>query len=240
MIPPTLPPRLSARYAPRMAGFVSYLRVSTARQGASGLGLEAQRASIAAHVPNPDELHAEYIEVESGKRDDNRPELAKALAECRLRKATLIVAKLDRLSRDAAFLLTLQNSGAPFIAADMPGANNLTVGIMALVAQQEREMISKRTKEALQAAKARGKTLGGYRGHQADWTAQAKLGGAAKAKIANDRANDLKGVIAEARADGASTPTQIAEALNRRGIPTSNGGQWQAIQIKRVLDRLKP
>src|SRR5690348_16777797 len=144
--------------------FVSYLRVSTARQGKSGLGLEAQREAVrqfvtsrAGHIIAP-----EFVEVESGKRND-RPELVKALKRCRLTGAKLIVAKLDRLSRNAAFLMTLRDSGADFVAADLPEANTMTVGIMAVVAQHERETISHRTKAALAAAKSRGKELGGFR-----------------------------------------------------------------------------
>jgi DNA invertase Pin-like site-specific DNA recombinase len=135
---------------------VAYEQVSTARQGRSGLGLEAQRKAIDDFAAGRGaEVLARFTEVESGGKDD-RPELDKALQLARLRGATLVIAKLDRLSRNAAFLLTLQASSVRFVACDMPEANNLTVGIMALVAQQEREAISRRTKEALAAAKARG------------------------------------------------------------------------------------
>src|SRR5215207_5058697 len=140
--------------------YVSYLRVSTDRQGRSGLGLEAQRKAVADFLNGGRwDLIAEFVEVESGKRDD-RPKLAEALALCRLHNATLVIAKLDRLSRDAAFLLNLQKAGVRFVAADMPEANELVVGIMAVVAQAERKMISARTKAALAAAKARGVRLG--------------------------------------------------------------------------------
>jgi DNA invertase Pin-like site-specific DNA recombinase len=130
--------------------FVSYLRVSTKRQGESGLGLEAQRKAVNW------QLVKELVEVESGKHDHNRPALHKALEACKVYGATLVIAKLDRLSRDAHFLLGLQKAGVKFVAADMPEANEMVVGIMALVAQAERRMISERTKAALQAAKARG------------------------------------------------------------------------------------
>src|SRR5829696_4858139 len=140
--------------------FVSYLRVSTDRQGKSGLGLEAQRKAVEDFLNGGRwELIEEFIEVESGKRDD-RPKLAEALARCRLHNATLVIAKLDRLSRDAHFLLGLQKADVKFVAADMPEANEMVVGIMAIVAQAERKMISQRTKAALAAAKARGKRLG--------------------------------------------------------------------------------
>jgi DNA invertase Pin-like site-specific DNA recombinase len=143
--------------------FVSYLRVSTARQGRSGLGLEAQRKAVADYLNGGDwKLLAEVVEVESGKLTD-RPKLAEALRLCRVHNATLVIAKLDRLSRDAHFLLGLEKAGVDFVAADMPHANRLTVGIMAMVADEERRAISKRTKEALAAAKARGVRLGGIR-----------------------------------------------------------------------------
>ncbi len=133
--------------------FVSYLRVSTAKQGASGLGIEAQQAAVSAFIAGKAadaKLLASYVEVESGRRDD-RPELAKAMEHARLTGATLLIAKLDRLSRDAHFLIGLQKAGVAFVACDMPDANALTVGVMALVAQQEREAISRRAREALKA-----------------------------------------------------------------------------------------
>src|SRR5665213_1755839 len=140
--------------------FVSYLRVSTAKQGRSGLGLEAQREAVRQFVAarGGKIIAPEFVEVETGKRND-RPDLEKALKRCRLTGATLVVAKLDRLSRNAAFLMTLRDSGVSFVAADLPEANTMTVGVMAVVAQHEREAISQRTKAALAAARARGKTL---------------------------------------------------------------------------------
>src|SRR5690242_3194944 len=142
---------------------IAYYRVSTARQGRSGLGLEAQRSAVRVFLNGGHwTLLAEHTEVESGKQDA-RPELTKALNSCRLTGATLVIAKLDRLSRDAAFLLNLEKSGVEFVAADMPNANRLTVRLMAVIAQEERELISDRTKSALAAAKARGVRLGGRR-----------------------------------------------------------------------------
>ena len=146
---------------------VAYQRVSTARQGASGLGLEAQTKAIGDFVSHRRAtVIGTFREVESGKNNE-RPELTRALHLCKVTGATLLISKLDRLSRNAAFLLTLRDSGVKFIAADMPDANDLTVGVMALVAQQEREAISKRTREALAAAKARGVKLGNPNGSRA-------------------------------------------------------------------------
>jgi DNA invertase Pin-like site-specific DNA recombinase len=156
---------------------VAYERVSTVRQGASGLGLEAQRKVIEDFaVARGAEVLARFTEVESGRKA-NRPELAKALHLAKVTGATLVIAKLDRLSRNAAFLLALRDSGVRFVAVDMPEANDLTVGIMALVAQAEREAISRRTKEALAVAKARGVKLGNPNG--AESLRRAGQGGAA-------------------------------------------------------------
>ena len=144
--------------------FVSYLRVSTTRQGASGLGLEAQRETVLSYLNGGDwTLLAEFVEVESGKQDD-RPKLREAIRYAKATGSRLVVSKLDRLSRDAAFLLSLQKEGVDFVVAESPDINRLTVGVLALVAEQEREAISKRTKEALQAAKARGVQLGNPQG----------------------------------------------------------------------------
>src|SRR4051812_27014736 len=143
-----------------MAGYVAYYRVSTARQGRSGLGLEAQQSAGRGYLDGGSCLLAERVEVESGKRDANRPKLQDALRLCRVHNATLVIAKLDRLSRDAHFLLGLQKAGVKFVAADMPEANEMVVGLLAVIAQAERKMISSRTKAALAAAKARGTKLG--------------------------------------------------------------------------------
>src|SRR5215204_4097354 len=145
--------------------FISYLRVSTDRQGRSGLGLEAQRKAVEDYLNGGHwRLAAEVVEIESGKRND-RPKLAEALRLCRLHGAVLIIAKLDRLARNVAFISNLMESGVEFTAVDFPQANRLTVHILAAVAEHEREMISQRTKAALAAAKARGKRLGGDRGN---------------------------------------------------------------------------
>lgn len=216
--------------------FVSYLRVSTEKQGRSGLGIEAQRKSVTDFLNGGSwSLITEVVEHESGKRAD-RPKLAEALRLCRLHNATLVIARLDRLSRDAAFLLNLQNAGVRFIAADMPEANEMVVGIMGIMAQAERKRISTNTKLALAAAKARGVKLGGDRGVVPTAQAQAKGGAATKAKAMN-RAADLLPVIAAIRQSGTTTLKGIADALNAQGIPTATGGTWSATQVSRVEAR---
>ncbi|KQT60371.1 MULTISPECIES: recombinase family protein [unclassified Aureimonas] len=215
--------------------FISYLRVSTERQGKSGLGLEAQRQAVADYLNGGRwKLVQEVVEIESGGKDD-RPKLAEAMALCRLHKATLVIAKLDRLSRDAAFLLGLQKGAVKFVAADMPEANEMVVGIMAVVAQAERRMISQRTKAALQAAKARGTKLGGNRGSIISPEARMAGRAAATAK-ARARASDLLPIITELKAAGTTSLGGIARALTERGIPTARGGtSWTAGQVSRVL-----
>ena len=217
---------------------VAYYRVSTKRQGASGLGLDAQKAAVASFLNGGRwTIAAEFVEVESGKRDDNRPQLAAAIAACRLYGAKLVIAKLDRLSRDAHFLLGLQKADVPFVAADMPEANEMVVGIMAVVAQAERKMISTRTKAALAAAKARGTKLGGYRGHT--FTPEHHAA-AADARLARSeaRAAELAPVIGDLRSEGVTSLGGLARALTERGIPAARGGAWSPMQVKRVLERL--
>jgi DNA invertase Pin-like site-specific DNA recombinase len=217
---------------------VAYYRVSTDKQGRSGLGLEAQRAAVRAFLDGKGwPPLAEFVEVESGKRAD-RPELAKAMAACRLYGATLVIAKLDRLSRNAAFLLTLRDAGIEFVACDMPDANRLTVGIMAMVAEDEAERISARTKAALAAAKARGTQLGGFRGYS---FSAADHAAAAERKIlkAQRTAAAVLPVLRELQAAGIVSLSGMARALTERGVPTPGGaGRWQAVQVQRVLDRV--
>ncbi len=214
--------------------FVLYFRVSTDRQGKSGLGIEAQQAAVATFLNGGAwKVAAEFVEVESGK-DNDRVELAKAIKACRLYGAKLLIAKLDRLSRDAHFLLGLEKAGVEFTAADMPNANRLTVGIMAMVAEEERRMISARTKAALAASKARGTVLGGFRGVKIDDAAREASIVSRKTK-ANDRAGELASTITELREAGAMSLRQIAAGLNERGIPTARGGKWSAVQVQRVL-----
>jgi DNA invertase Pin-like site-specific DNA recombinase len=224
--------------APR---FIAYERVSTARQGQSGLGLEAQRKTIDAFAASRSaEVLARFTEVESGRNPD-RPELGKAIQLARLTGATLVIAKLDRLSRNAAFLLTLRDSGVKFLAVDMPEANDLTVGIMALVAQQEREAISRRTKKALAVAKARGVKLGNPNGAAA--LRRAGKGGAALravvARNADRHAESLAAVLADIQTEGHSSLRDIATELNRRGMMTRRGGRWHVSNVRNLIGRLK-
>lgn len=216
--------------------FVSYLRVSTAKQGASGLGLEGQRKAVSDFLNGGRwSVISEVVEVESGKNSD-RPRLAEALKLCRIHGATLVVAKLDRLARDAHFLLGLSKAGVEFVACDMPSANRMTVGIMAVVAEEEARMISARTKTALQAAKARGVKLGGDRGVKPSHQTAVKGATALKAK-ADARAADLSETINRIRGEGVVTLQGIADRLNAQGITTARGGQWQPVQVSRVLAR---
>ena len=220
--------------------FVAYERVSTARQGKSGLGLEAQRLAIDRFAAQSGaEVAARFTEVESGKRSD-RPELTKALHLAKVTGATLVIAKLDRLSRNAAFLLTLRDSGVRFLAVDLPQANDLTVGIMALVAQQEREAISRRTKEALAAAKARGVKLGNPNGAAA--LRRAGQGGvalrAAVSRNADQFAQDLAPVIAELQSQGITTLRAIADEFTGRGILTRQGGRWHVSTVRNLMLRI--
>ncbi|MEQ1933963.1 MAG: recombinase family protein [Fimbriimonadaceae bacterium] len=220
---------------------VAYYRVSTAAQGRSGLGLEAQKQAVESLCASRgwEIIAPPFTEVESGKRA-NRPELAKALHRAKVTGATLVVAKLDRLSRNVAFLAALQESGVKFIAADMPEANELTVHIMAAVAQAERKAISKRTSEALQAAKARGQRLGNPNGAAALRRAQRGNTASLEAikSAAADRAEQLRPVIDDMRSRGITSLSALAAALNDGGMITARGGSWHASSVRNLLGRL--
>jgi DNA invertase Pin-like site-specific DNA recombinase len=178
----------------------------------------------------------EFVEVETGKNDE-RPQLGAALKRCRATRATLVVAKLDRLSRNAAFLMRLRDSGISFVAADLPEANTMTVGVMAVVAQHEREAISRRTKEALAASKARGTTLGGIRAGAADIARYQAQGVAAAAARAAVRLADIADDMRTLRDEGLSL-NAMGRRLNELGVLASRGGRWDATQVRRALARL--
>jgi DNA invertase Pin-like site-specific DNA recombinase len=211
----------------KSTGFIAYYRVSTDRQGRSGLGLEAQRAAVGRYLAGIGGiLIAEHTEVETGRRND-RPELQKALAACRKHKARLVIAKLDRRSRNLAFIATMMDAGVEFLACDNPHATRLTLHILAAVAEHEREMISARTKAALQAAKARGVRLG----RNAERLAPANRAAAL------DHANQIKGVLAQLAGSGMTT-REIAAELTARGITTPRGGRWHPQTVRRVMERV--
>ena len=225
---------------------IAYYRVSTAKQGRSGLGLEGQEAAVAAFVQTRGcHVLARYQEIESGKRAD-RPQLAKALAHAKRSKATLVVAKLDRLARNVAFLSRLMESGADFIAIDLEHANRVTIHILSAVAEGEAKATSDRTKVALRAAKARGMKLGSARPGHWDGREQARLRGAAKgakvsaavrAKAATEAYVDLIPQMRQLQSEGHSLRA-IAETLNAAGHTTRRGKSWNQVQVSRVLQRL--
>lgn len=218
-----------------MRQFVIYKRVSTQEQGRSGLGLAAQERDIGLYLDTyaevPFEIIGEFTEVQTGKADD-RPELAKALDLARKTGAELLVAKLDRLSRKVSFIATLMDDKRVSLrVAAMPNADKFQLHIYAALAEQEREFISLRTKAALAEAKARGVKLGGER------DATMKRNKAVKAQ-ARQGAEKVAGIVMPLRAEG-QTLRQIAETLNKSGVPTARGGQWQASQVQRVIKRLE-
>lgn len=199
------------------AEFVAYYRVSTDRQGASGVGLDAQRQAV-----------AELTEIESGRRQTNRPQLLGALAECRKPRAVLLIARLDRLARNVAFIAALMENGTDFIACDMPATNRLTIHILAAAAEHEREMISKRTKAALAEAKRRGTILGNPRIEDARAKATAH-------HHAHRPVPEVLSLISSWRQQ-AWTLRRIADELNRLSIRPPRGRQWYASSVRNRLD----
>jgi DNA invertase Pin-like site-specific DNA recombinase len=230
--------------------FVAYYRVSTERQGRSGLGLEAQQAAVATYLNGGDwRIVAEFTEVESGRRSD-RPELDKALSAARLHRCPLVVSKVDRLTRSSVFLGRLLEAGVDVRFCDLPQIEGATgrflLQQMVAVAELEAGMISKRTKDALAAARARGQKLGGPRIRKSDGqrvvidSKAQKTGAAANRARATDRAADLAPTIAEIRSRGATTLRAIADGLEGAGIPTPRGkSKWSPAQVKRTLEALK-
>ncbi|MGD0420315.1 MAG: recombinase family protein [Xanthobacteraceae bacterium] len=213
--------------------FVAYYRVSTQSQGRSGLGLAAQQKAVRDFLDGGHwKLIAEFTEVESGKRFD-RPKLAEAMRVAKRHKATLVIAKLDRLARSVAFISDIMEGDVEFVAVDMPMANRLTVHILAAVAEHEREMISQRTKSALAAAKARGTLLGNRTNLE---VAQLKSR-AARSNASAQFVQNVIPVIGQIQATGLTSLRDIAGALNARGVRSARGGEWQPTQVKRVLVR---
>lgn len=219
--------------------YVAYYRVSTDGQERSGLGLEAQERAVKDYLKQGKRtLALEFKETESGGKND-RPELKKALNACRIRKATLLVAKLDRLARNVAFISNLMDSGVEFVACDYPQANRLTLHILASVAENEREMISKRTKEALLSAKQRGVKLGNPK----NLTQEARMKGAKRSQAVRahkvmQTAKDLAPVIADLKHKGITTLRKIAKVLEEQGIEAPRKGKWHPSQVKRMLNHL--
>lgn len=217
--------------------FIAYYRVSTDKQGKSGLGLEAQREAVSSYLNGlKHELINEFTEVESGK-NNSRAQLHEALRLCKLTNSRLIIAKLDRLSRNVAFLANLMESKVKFVCCDIPEANELTLHILAAVAQDERKRISQRTKAALQAVKARGKRLGNPNlaaVRNTDTTKATET----RHKQALESADELLPVIQNIQADGAGSLREIADRLNSLGITTARGSEWHANSVRRILARV--
>jgi DNA invertase Pin-like site-specific DNA recombinase len=210
-----------------MSDYVAYYRVSTDRQGQSGLGLDAQRQAVAQFV-GAGQLVGEFTEIESGKRHTNRPQLAAALSECRRRKTTLVIAKLDRLARNVHFISGLMESGVEFVAVDMPSANRLTIHILAAVAEHEREMISQRTKAALAQAKARGRKLGNPRIEEA-------RANAATANRTNQLPPHILKLMQDMRVQGRPFRDIAHELNNTWQIRTGRGKLWYASTVRTAL-----
>ncbi len=224
--------------------FVAYLRVSTDGQGRSALGLEAQEAAVRAFLaPGERLLTPPYVEVETGKSAE-RPKLRAALERCKKTGATLLIARLDRLARNVRFIATLMEEGVPFVACDMPSATPFMLHVYAAVAEEEARAISRRTKAALAAAKARGVKLGGDRGYRPESPPDARAGAAASAHArqtkADHAAHDLLPIIEELRGGGVTSLAGIAAALNERGVRTARGtGVWTATGVRRVVRRVE-
>lgn len=208
--------------------FVAYYRVSTDRQGRSGLGLEAQREAVQSYLgQRGGRLLDCFTEIESGKQNQ-RPELHGALAACRRQKAILIIAKLDRLARSVHFISGLMESAVEFVAVDNPHANKLMLHLLAAFAEHEREMISERTKAALAAARARGVQLGANGRRLAERHKEA----------ADQFAQEVADEVFALRGQGLSYAA-MASVLNEKGIPTANGGRWHAQTVRRILRRVR-
>jgi DNA invertase Pin-like site-specific DNA recombinase len=213
--------------------YIAYFRVSTTRQGRSGLGLEAQQQAVNAFLHGHEELIVEsFTEIESGRKND-RPQLSAALEACRRHKAALLIAKLDRLVRNVHFISGLMESGVEFIAVDMPEANRLTIHILAAVAEHERETISQRTKAALRAAKARGTKLG---------SPQPEKGATIRSRVLQKKADrfaaNILSIIHGLQAQGITNYKALARELNTQGVLTANRRKWYGSTVKNLLQRV--
>lgn len=217
-----------------MTNYIAYYRVSTKGQGRSGLGLEAQQQAVRSFLKDGYALRAEFTEVESGKRN-TRPQLTAAIDQAQRIGATLLIAKLDRLSRNASFIFALRDSGVKFVAADMPDANHLTVGILAVIADHERQAISDRTKAALSALKARGVQLGSPQNLTP--AAREKATASLTRNAYNHPQNKRAGAYALLLHQQGKTLSGIAAELNTNGFTTRRGKQFQATQVKRLIER---
>lgn len=213
-----------------MTNFIAYYRVSTDRQGRSGLGLDAQRTAVYSYLGHANTLISEFTEVETGKCND-RPELLKALVECKKHHAKLIIAKLDRLARNLYFISGLMESGVEFVACDVPGANRMMLQILAVFAEHEREMISKRTKESLAVAKERGRRLGNPNPRPAS------LLGVRKNKSSADKFSETVRPLVESLKMQGLSLRDIAAEMNSRSIKTARGGNWHATTVRNVIGR---
>ena len=219
--------------------FVAYFRVSTDKQGRSGLGLEAQEAAVMGWLNGGKwTLFEKFTEQESGKRHENRPQLNAALALCKKRKATLVIAKLDRLARNVHFVSGLLESGVNFVCADMPEADRAFLQMAAVFAEWEATKISERTKAALKAKKARGALLGFANPARQGMTAKeaARVRGRKISQEADQFAANTLPVIASIRKAGITSLHGIAKALNDRGIPTARGTSWYAATVKNITE----
>jgi DNA invertase Pin-like site-specific DNA recombinase len=217
---------------PHSGKWIAYYRVSTDRQGDSGLGLDAQRKLVNDYLNGGNwTLAADFTEVESGKRSD-RPQLAAALAMCKRLRAKLIVANLSRLSRNVSFISALMDSGVEFVAADMPHANKMALQVLAVFAEYERDQISERTRRALAQAKERGVQLGGPKRLEAS-----ALGAAANKGNAERFAANTLPIIREIQASGVTTLRGVARALNARGVPSARGVPWSPVAVSNILKR---
>lgn len=212
--------------------YVAYFRVSTQRQGASGLGLSAQRTSVNSYIYNRGEIIAEFTDVESGKKN-NRPELLKAIACCKERGGVLLIAKLDRLTRNVAFIFTLRDSGAEFVCADMPEANTLTIGVMATMAQYEREVIGDRTRKALAEKKKAGFVLG----KPENLTSEARQKGLSVRQLnARTHENNRRAAaLAKSLRAAGQNWSEVARMLNEHGFSSRRSKSFQAVQVQRLL-----